>query len=93
MAGFYKTVEELGKIPDISLRSQKTMKVFGKAGIEFLPLINAAKDGTNALQNVVDAMPKIPQAAANAGDALSDAKTIGAAGFKKIWLEVVGKVA
>lgn len=93
MAGFYQTVAELGKIPDISKRSETTMKVFGKAGIEFLPLINAAKDGTNALQDVVNAMPKIPQAAADAGDKLSDAKTIGVAGFKKIWLEAIGKIS
>lgn len=92
MAGFYKTVEELGKISDVTERSQKTMKVFGKAGLEFMPLINGAKQGSEALQSVIDAMPKIPQAAADAGDKLADAKVIGTAGFKKLWSEAIASV-
>ena len=69
------------------------MKVFGRAGIEFMPLVNAAKDGTGALQEVIDAMPKVPQAAADAGDKLSDAKYIGVEGFKNVWLQLVGKIS
>lgn len=69
------------------------MKVFGRAGLEFMPIVNAAKESTSALQTLIDAMPKVPQAAANAGDALSDAKTIGVTGFKNLWLEVVGKIS
>lgn len=93
LSGFYATISEIGKIEDVSKRSEMAMKVFGRAGLEFMPLINAANDGTTALQNVIDAMPKVSQAAAEAGDKLSDAKTIGVAGFKSLWLEAIGSVA
>lgn len=93
LKGFYEVVGELGKISDVSKRSEAAMKIFGKAGIEFMPLINAAKDGTGALQTLIDAMPKVPQAAADAGDKLADAKYIGVEGFKNLWLQVVGKIS
>ncbi len=93
LSGFYETIGELGKIPDIGKRSEAAMKVFGKAGIEFLPLINAAKDGTGALQSLISAMPKVPQAAADAGDKLADAKYIGVEGFKNLWLEAIGSIS
>lgn len=93
LGGFYETISEIGKIEDVSKRSEAAMKVFGRAGLEFMPLINAANDGTTALQNVIDAMPKVSQAAANAGDKLSDAKTIGVAGFKSLWFEAIRSVA
>lgn len=59
LGGFYETISEIGKIEDVSKRSEAAMKVFGRAGLEFMPLINAANDGTTALQNVIDAMPKV----------------------------------
>lgn len=92
MEGFYQTIAELGKIPDASKRAEMSMKVFGKSGMEFMPLVNAAKDGTAAFRSVVDAMPAVSQAAAGMGDELSDAEKIGAAGFKSIWLKALGAV-
>lgn len=93
LAGFYETINELGKISDIGKRSEAAMKVFGRAGIEFMPLINAAKDGTAALQTLISAMPRVSQAAADAGDKLSDAKFIGVEGFRNLWLEAIGKIS
>ena len=93
LSGFYEMIGELGKIQDVSKRTEAAMKVFGKAGIEFMPLINAAKDGTQSLQTLIDAMPKVPQVAADAGDALSDAKTIGVEGFKNLWLEAIASIS
>lgn len=92
MEGFYQTVEELGKIPDVSERAQASMKVFGRSGMEFAPLINKANEGTGALRNVIAAMPKVAQAAADVGDNLSDAKTIGANAFKSLMLNSIGAV-
>ena len=92
MEGFYKTVEELGKIPDVSQRAQAAMQVFGRSGMEFMPLINAADESVNALQTVVAAMPKIPQAAANAGDAVSDAMGFAANQVKSIWLQGLASI-
>lgn len=93
MEGFHQTIQEIGKIPDLSERAQAAMAVFGRSGMEFMPLINAADTGTEALQRVIEAMPGIPQAAADAGDKLNDAKAIGVQGFKKLWLEAIGSVS
>lgn len=87
MAGFYETVAQLGKIEDVAQRSQAAMQIFGKSGMAFMPLINAADQSVEALQTVVAAMPKIPQAAADAGDAMSDAMGFAAAEVKSIWLQ------
>jgi len=92
MAGFYQTINELGKIEDVALRGQEAMKIFGRSGMEFMPLINAADESVEALQTVVAAMPKVPQAAANAGDAVSDAMGFAANQVKSIWLQGLGAI-
>lgn len=92
MAGFYKIVEALGKMPDTSQRAQAAMKVFGDSGMEFMPLLNAADNSVEALQTVINAMPKIPQAAADAGDAVSDSMGFAANQIKSIWLQGLGTI-
>ena len=92
MAGFYQTIEEIGKMPDVSARADAAMKVFGRAGMEFIPLINGAEQSVDALKQVVSAMPEIPQSAADAGDAVSDAMGFAAAQVKSIWLQGIGIV-
>lgn len=72
MAGFYETLREIGKIPDASKRGEEAMRIFSRAGLNFMPLINAAEDGTAALENVIRVFPGISQAAAEAGDAAAD---------------------
>lgn len=93
LQGFYETIDEIGKIPDLAERGKAAMAAFGRSGLEFMPLINAAHDGTDALRGVVAAMPAIPQSAADAGDAVADAMSIAAQGTKSIWLQAVGAVA
>lgn len=92
MEGFYQTIAELGKIPDASERAQEAMKVFGRSGMEFMPLINAADNTVEALQTVVNAMPAVPQSAADAGDAMSDAMGFAAKQVKSIWLQGLGAI-
>ena len=72
MSGFYETLREIGKIPDASKRAEEAMRIFSRAGLNFMPLINAAENGTEALENVVNVMPGVTQAAAEAGDAAAD---------------------
>ena len=93
MEGFYQTIAEIGKIPDVSKRAEAAMKVFGKSGLEFMPLINAADEGVDALRTVVAAMPKVSQAAANAGDGAADAMGFAANEVKSLWLEGLGFLA
>ena len=92
MEGFYQTIGELGKIPDTAERCQAAMKVFGRSGMEFMPLVNAAQDGTRAFQSVVDAMPGVSQAAADSGDAVSDAMNIAGKNVKSIWLNALAVI-
>ena len=92
MSGFYQTIEELGKINDASERAALSMEVFGESGLKLIPLINAADMGTQALQDVVDVMPGIPQSAADAGDETADAmETIGN-GVKSLWYSAIGEI-
>ena len=92
MAGFYQTITEIGKIEDVSQRAQMAMKVFGKSGMSFMPLLNGVDDSIDALQTVVNAMPKIPQAAADSGDAVADAMGFASNQMKSIWLQGLGAV-
>ena len=93
MEGFYKTIEELGQIPDVAQRSQAAMQIFGRSGMEFMPLINAAKQGTQALRACVAAMPGLSKAAAEAGDAASGAMGFAANEIQHIWMEGLGFIA
>lgn len=92
LQGFYDTIGDLGKIPDTAERAAAAMKVFGRSGMEFMPLINAAHTSTLALEDVVNAMPNIPQAAADAGDDAADAMLISANAVKSIWLQGLGAI-
>lgn len=92
MAGFYQTIGEIGKVEDVAERAQMAMKVFGRSGMELMPLINAADTSVDALSTVVKALPKIPQSAANAGDAMSDAMGFAAQQVKSIWLQGLGAI-
>ena len=92
LKGFYETIGEIGKIPSASERAQAAMAAFGRSGMEFMPLINAAKDGTNALEGVIAAMPGVSDAAATAGDDAADAMAIVGKSVRSIWLQALGKV-
>jgi len=92
MEGFYQTIQELGKIPDVAERGRAAMAVFGRSGMEFMPLINAADTSVEALQDVVKAMPGIPQSAATAGDDAADAMKIIGDNAKSIWYQAIGAI-
>jgi len=92
LEGFLRTVEDIGGIGDVSKRSEAAVKALGESGLRFMPLINAAKDGTAAIRGVIDVMPGVSQAAADAGDKMADAKNIGAHAFQSIWLKAIGAV-
>lgn len=92
MAGFYETVAQLGKIEDVAQRSQAAMQIFGRSGMEFMPLLNAANDGTEALQGLIGVMPGISDAAAQSADSVSDSMTIAGDNLKKIWYNALGVI-
>ena len=92
MEGFYQTIREIGKLPDAAERGQAAMAVFGRSGMEFMPLINAADKSANALKDVIDVMPGIPQSAADAGDDAADAMAIMSDNVKNIWQMGIGTI-
>lgn len=93
LAGFYQTIGEIGKIEDASKRGQAAMAAFGRSGLGFMPLINAAENGTAALQGVVDAFGKVSESSANAADDIADGVSELTGEFKTLWLEALGTVA
>lgn len=90
LRGFYQTLEELAQIPDLAKRNQEAMRIFSEDGLNFGPLINGAKEGADALRQVIDAMPGISQAAADAGDAASDSLNLIWTTFRNQFLEGLG---
>ena len=94
MAGFYETLEEIGKIPDAAERSAKAMEVFGRSsGLSLMPIIDAAGNGTEALQGVVAAMPRVSDTAAKAADDTADAFKNASREIKATWLGLLGDLA
>ena len=92
MSGFMQTLEEIGQIEDAAERGQMAMKIFGRSGMELMPLINAADQGTQALQGVINAMPAVPAAAAAAGDDMNDAMAQVGSEFHRLWLLALNAV-
>jgi len=93
-AGFMQTIGELSKLTTEQERANAAQEIFGRQGLQFMPLINkAADEGVESIQNVVAAMPGISDAAATAGDNVADSFTVMGNGVKSIWYEVLGKIA
>lgn len=92
--GFKKVIGAISQMESVEQRSAAAMGVFGRAGLEFMPLIEAAaKNGTAALNEVIDTMPGVSDAAADAGDRLTDGMNIVVTGIKDMWMEFVGDIA
>lgn len=92
--GFHRVIGEIAQLPTIEERAAAAMKVFGKTGLNFLPVVEAAaQGGVKALKDVEAGMPGISQAAADAGDAAADAMGIVGNGVKEIWFDAIGAIA
>lgn len=93
-AGFGKVIGKLSQLSTEQERAAAAQKVFGRTGLNFLPLIDmAAKDGVESIKGITAAMPGVSDAAAQAGDKVWDSFTIMGNGVKSIWYEVVGKIS
>ena len=92
MAGFYQTIDELRAIPDLAERSAQTIKIFGRSGMELMPIVNASNDAAKAIREVSAGLSGIPSKAAIAGDRAADAMTTITNEAKSIWLQFVGVV-
>lgn len=82
LEGFHNVVEAISKIPTQGERAAAAMKVFGRAGLQFMPIINKVADqGINSLKDLEGAVPGISD---NAANACSDA----IASFAVMWQQV-----
>ena len=88
--GFHKVIAEISQLPTIMERSAAAQKVFGKSGLNFLPIIEG---DINALKDLEAAIPGISQAAADAGDAFADGMGVMKRAASKVWNEGLMKVA
>ena len=90
---FYETVKTISKIPDAAERARAAVQVFGKSGLEMLPLVNNGEEAIEKMRLLASVMPGVSTAAANAGDAASDALNIFGKGVQTTMLKVVAKIA
>ena len=94
MGGFKAAIKAISELGTAQERSQAAMAVFSKAGLQFMPLIEAAaKDGGRAFDELLRGMPAVSQAAADAGDAVADAMSLMAKGTTTAWQNACGEIA
>ena len=91
--GFFELTKQIAAIPDAAQRAQAAVQVFGRSGLEILPLVNNGQAAIDKFQKLQSIMPGVSTAAANAGDAANDALTIFGKGAQAIMLKAVGKIA
>ena len=93
VGGFRKAILAISEMRTAEERAAASMAVFGGAGKDFLPLIEAAaKDGLAALDEVVSAMPGISSEAAAAGKEVSTAMQLVTSETKSLWFEAIGNI-
>jgi hypothetical protein len=90
--GFFEITKQIAAIPDAAQRAQAAVQVFGRSGLELLPLVNNGEAAIEKFQKLQSIMPGVSTAAANAGDAANDALTIFGKGAQAIMLKAVGKI-
>lgn len=89
---FFDIAKQIAAIPDASDRAKAAVQVFGRSGMELLPLVNNGQEAINKFRDLAYLMPHVSSAAADAGDAAADALTIFGKGAQVIGLKVVGKL-
>lgn len=89
---FGDVIRGIAAIPDAAERAQAMMQVFGRGGLELMPLINGGQEAIDKFEELRGLMPKVSTSAANAGDEVNDAMKILGDGLYDLWLEVVGKI-
>lgn len=93
VGGFRKAILAISEMGTAEERAAASMAVFGGAGKDFLPLIEAAaKDGLAALDEVASAMPGISSEAAAAGKEVSTAMQLVTSETKSLWFEAIGNI-
>lgn len=82
--GFHNMISEISKLPTITERSEAAMKVFGRSGLNFLPIIEGAARETEA------AMSGISGAAEEVGTKVEGAAQNGVGALKAVEAGIPG---
>jgi len=92
--GFEETLAAIASIGDEGGRVEALAKTFGRSlGPNLAPLVRQGPDALRqGLADVMAAMPGVSDAAANAGDRVSDALKIAANTGKAAWQEALGGI-
>jgi hypothetical protein len=92
--GFEETLAAIASIGDEGGRVEALAKTFGRSlGPNLAPLVRQGPDALRqGLADVMAAMPGISDAAANAGDLVSDALKIAANTGKVAWQQALGEI-
>lgn len=94
MGGFRTAIKAISQLGTEQERASAAMATFTEAGLQFMPIIEAAaKDGGKAFDELLAGMPAVAQTAADAGDAVADAMTLIGKGMTVSWQNAVGEVA
>lgn len=94
MTGFKDTLAQISKIGDEGKRMEALTRIFGRElGASFAPIVRNGPEAFKAsLQSVMDMMPGLPQAAAEAGDRASDGLKLAGAMVKNEWHQAMADV-
>lgn len=91
--GFFAMFDEMkriGEISDAAKRGAEMVKIFGRSGMELMPLVNGGEEAVEAFRKLAELMPGVSDSAANAGDAVADSQTILVRGLSKMWSNFIG---
>ena len=89
---FFEITKQIAAIPDAAERAKAAVQTFGRSGMELMPLVNNGQEAIEKFRTLIDIMPGVSTAAADAGDAAADALTIFGKGAQSIMLKAVGKI-
>ncbi len=91
--GFKKAASAIAEMETAEERSAAAMAVFGRSGLDFMPIIEGIRqNGVSAFEDVMAGMSGVSQSAADSGDKVGDAMKIMTDGAKSLWMEAVGAI-
>lgn len=92
MPALWETVAQIAAIEDPAKRGAELMKNFGRAGMEFAPIVDGGTAAVQKMQDLISIMPGLSSSAANVGDEYADAMTFISNGTKSILQGALAKL-
>lgn len=91
--GFYNVVDAISQLPTVQERATAAQRAFGRTGLQYLPLIEAAqRDGIESVKEYAGMLPHVSDEAAQAGDAVADAFGYMTSTAKGLWDQAIGGI-